>query len=39
MNIHNDDQRRRWYLDTEADDQRVSNALTTLEQPSDGSGN
>jgi len=31
MDIHNDDQRRRWYLDTEADDQRVNNALAHLE--------
>ena len=31
MNIHNDDQRRRWYLDAQADDHRVSDALTAVE--------
>ena len=31
MNIHNDDQRRRWHLDAEADDQRVSDALSAVE--------
>ena len=32
MNIHNDDQRRRWYLDAEANDQRVTDALSAVEQ-------
>ena len=31
MYIHSDDQRRRWYLDAEADDQRVSDGLTAVE--------
>jgi len=30
MQIHKDDERRRWYLDTQADDERVADALTTL---------
>jgi DNA invertase Pin-like site-specific DNA recombinase len=31
MNIHTDDERRRWYLDATADDERVSNALDSAE--------
>jgi hypothetical protein len=35
MQIHKDDERRRWYLDTQADDERVADALTVLgEEPS-----
>jgi DNA invertase Pin-like site-specific DNA recombinase len=30
MQIHKDDERRRWYLDTQADDERVTDALTVL---------
>lgn len=30
MNIHKDSQRRQWYLDTEADDERVDTALETV---------
>lgn len=31
MNIHTDDERRRWYLDATADDERVSDALSAVE--------
>ncbi|HET7323509.1 MAG TPA: recombinase family protein [Halococcus sp.] len=31
MNIHTDDERRRWYLDAVADDDRISDALTAVE--------
>lgn len=31
MNIHTDDERRWWYLDATADDERVSNALDSAE--------
>ena len=34
MQIHKDDERRRWYLDTQADDERVADALTFLESKS-----
>jgi hypothetical protein len=30
--IHNDDLRQRWYLDAEADDQRVTDALSAVEE-------
>ena len=32
MNIHTDEERRRWYLDTTADDERVNDALDFVEQ-------
>jgi len=35
MQLHKDNERRRWYLDTQADDECVANALTALgEEPS-----
>lgn len=35
MNIHKDDERRAWYLDEEAEDERVEAALDEIDRPGD----